>query len=312
MIRTLAAAFLLALAAMACAGDVVATVGNVPIGRREVETTAKIFALQRDSVLLNSPEQQTLFREHVIHELIDQYLLSAAASSAGVTVRAEDVEEYIEAHKGRYTDDSFHTMLAGRGIDEATWRLQRERQLLVERYIAEVIAPAITITDHDIATYYQNHEKEFRASDAIQVRHILVTDRATAERLRERLHAGENFAQLAVEFSIAPEAERGGDVGWIQRGQYPQVFEDTCFQLPVGAMSDVVQSQYGFHLFKVLARRRATTLPLTAVKEDIAARLREDATAEAFAEHMATLRSATAIAIRDEALARVTLPLGAR
>lgn len=309
MRRRLCTAYIMiaALLGNACSGDVVAVVGKTPISRGEVEATAALFAMQRDPVLLSSREQQDAFTREVVETLIDQYLVQAAATAAGIRVTPEELTEYLDDHKGRYSDESFREMLAQRGIDESTWRTQRERQLRTERYIAEVIVPQFTVTDTAVANYYQAHREEFQTRDGVRARHILVADRATATTVRKRLLAGENFAQLATEFSIAPEAEQGGDLGWIERGHYPAVFEETCFRLPVGAMSDIVQSAYGFHLFKTLERRRATTRTLADATADITARLRHDASTEAFTATLATLRNATTLVIHDDAVERVVL-----
>lgn len=293
---------------MACTGDVVATVGKIVIARSEVSATAALLATQRDPVFLSSREQQAKFVREVVNTLIDQHLVQSAAHAAGIQITPDELHEYLDAHKGRYSEASFHEMLSQRGINEAAWRAQRERQLYFERYVTEVIAPALTVTETAIATYYQVHRAEFQIRDAVRARQILVADRTTADAVRKRLLNGENFAQLAVEFSIAPEAEQGGDVGWIERGQYPAVFEATCFRLPVGAMSEVVQSPYGFHLFKVLERRRAAVRLLAEVATEIRERLQREASAEALTAQLAALRKATTIVIHDDAIDRVVVP----
>ena len=298
--------------ASACSGDVVALVGKQAISRSELEATATILALQRDPVLLSSREQQAALKREVLNALIDQYLVTNAATAAHIHLTDQELTEYLDAHKGRYSDDSFRDMLTQKGIDADTWRTQRERQLITERYMATVIEPTITVTDAAIAQYYKDHANEFHSNEAIRMRQILVADRNTATTVRKRVLNGENFAQLAVEYSIAPEAERGGDLGWIEHGQYPAVFEETGFRLPVGAMSDVVQSPYGYHLFKVLERRHGAPRALPEVKHEIAAQLRQAAITQAFATQLTTLRNTATIVIRHEALQRALVSRAAQ
>ena len=77
-----------------------------------------------------------------------------------------------------------------------------------------------------------------------------------AEEILKRLKAGEDFGKVAREVSIGPEAARGGDLGFFERGMMPEAIDRMVFSLPVGKMSGVVQSPYGFHIFKVLGQAR--------------------------------------------------------
>ncbi len=85
--------------------------------------------------------------------------------------------------------------------------------------------------------------------------HILVKDRAQAQLLVQRLKQGASFEAMAREFSTCPSKNRGGDLGWFGPGQMVKPFEDAVRKLGAGSISDVVSTQFGYHVIKVTAKR---------------------------------------------------------
>ncbi|HRY73289.1 MAG TPA: peptidyl-prolyl cis-trans isomerase [Spirochaetia bacterium] len=90
---------------------------------------------------------------------------------------------------------------------------------------------------------------EMRAS------HILVSDRALAQQLLVKIKQGANFESLAREYSTCPSKSSGGDLGWFGPGKMVPAFESACKSLGVGSVSDVVSTQFGFHIVKLTGRR---------------------------------------------------------
>ncbi len=90
---------------------------------------------------------------------------------------------------------------------------------------------------------------EWRAS------HILVRDRALAQDLLKRIKQGANFESMAREPSTCPSKSSGGDLGWFGPGKMVASFESACKGLGIGSISDVVQTQFGYHLIKLTGRR---------------------------------------------------------
>jgi len=82
----------------------------------------------------------------------------------------------------------------------------------------------------------------------IKASHILVKDLNQANQLKEAVQAGANFAELALAHSACPSKQNGGDLGFFSRGAMVKTFEEAAFGLEVGQLSDVVYTQFGFHL----------------------------------------------------------------
>ena len=89
----------------------------------------------------------------------------------------------------------------------------------------------------------------------LKASHILVKDRALAQELLRRIRTGANFESLAREHSTCPSRSSGGDLGWFGPGKMVPTFESACKSLGVGSISDVVQTQFGYHLIKLTGRR---------------------------------------------------------
>jgi peptidyl-prolyl cis-trans isomerase C len=85
--------------------------------------------------------------------------------------------------------------------------------------------------------------------------HILIKDRALAQELLKRIKQGANFESLAREYSTCPSKSSGGDLGWFGPGKMVAPFESACKGLGVGSISDVVQTQFGYHIIKLTGRR---------------------------------------------------------
>lgn len=95
------------------------------------------------------------------------------------------------------------------------------------------------------------------AADYKEVRaaHILVDTKSQANAVKYRIEGGEDFAKVAKQFSKCPSGQRGGDLGYFGRGQMVQEFETAAFNLPAGQLSDPVQTDFGWHIIKVIDKK---------------------------------------------------------
>jgi parvulin-like peptidyl-prolyl isomerase len=129
-----------------------------------------------------------------------------------------------------------------------------------------------------VEAWYAAHRDEFRRPERVRLRQILVETRQQAESLRARILAGADFAAVAAAASEDPDVgATAGFQGELYRGDLPPAFADLIFELEPGQVSEVVEAEYGFHLFEVSERLPAETLPLEAVRDDVERRLLQEA-----------------------------------
>lgn len=142
---------------------------------------------------------------------------------------------------------------------------------IIHQYLAERVYPKAVVAESEINSYYKANPNQFKERDRVVVRHILLGNEDEAKKVRLKLTPG-NFADIARETSLAPEATEGGLLGPYARGEYPSIF-DIAFSMRNGEISTVLKSNYGFHIIMVTKKLPKTTLTLGEAKGRIAKQL---------------------------------------
>jgi len=164
-----------------------------------------------------------------------------------------------------------------------TYRIGERRKVRYLLLDAQAIRNNITVPEQDIQRAYRQNIEQYSQSEQVRVSHILLNTegkdeavvRAKAEDLLKQIKAGADFATLAKANSQDPaSASKGGDLDFFGRGRMVPEFEAVAFTLPVGQLSDVVRTQYGFHIMKVTDKKAAEVQPLDAVRPQIAEQLK--------------------------------------
>jgi len=138
------------------------------------------------------------------------------------------------------------------------------------------------VSDADVLAYYNQHKDQYQVKDQVKVKHILIAvqpgsdakadaaAKAKAEDLLKQLKGGANFGDLAQKNSDDPGSKtQGGELGWLDRGKTVPEFDKAAFSLPVGQLSDVVKTQFGYHILQVEDKKTAHLRPLDEVKGEI-------------------------------------------
>ncbi len=142
------------------------------------------------------------------------------------------------------------------------------------------IAATVEVTEEELRAAYEQERERFETAEQRRARHILIevpegqedAARTAAEAVLARLKAGEDFAAVAAEVSAdAGTKTQGGDLGWISRGMLVGPFEDALFALEVGGISDVVRTEFGFHVIRLEEVRAGELQPFEAVRDELAA-----------------------------------------
>jgi parvulin-like peptidyl-prolyl isomerase len=175
-------------------------------------------------------------RRQVLEQMIDQELIRQAAAEI-----ESKIQDIVEQSGGQ---EQFQQSLQ----DTAT-SYDDFRQMLLDQLLSEVVFSAVTASIPSVA-------------EQVHARHILCSTREKAEEVLARFQAGEEFAFLAREYSEdVSSRERGGDMGFLPRGITPPEIEDAAFSLEVGGISEIIESQFGFHIVQVLEREEREIAP---------------------------------------------------
>lgn len=207
-------------------------------------------------------------KNSVVHDFIVRTLTEEWASKNEIFVRKEDLDAEIEKTRKSYPDDAaFRQSLALEGLSFEEWS-ERLKAMILERLVIEKLRGSIApISDEDVQKYYASHKAQFSQPAQSKLRQIVTDTEDSAKRIVDELRKKRSFAELAQKFSKTPEAEKGGELGWVERGTL-EVF-DQAMRLGVGQRSNILRSPYGFHIIEVTARRPAKNLTLPEVEKQI-------------------------------------------
>nr|WP_277817250.1 peptidylprolyl isomerase [Koleobacter methoxysyntrophicus] len=146
------------------------------------------------------------------------------------------------------------------------------------------ITKDITVNDVEVKEYYDNNPDEFKEyPDEVKARHILVNTEEEAKEILKKLKEGADFAELAKEYSKdTGSKEEGGDLGYFNRGIMVPEFDKAVFEMEVGQISDIVKTQFGYHIIKLEDKKISPIIKFDEIKETLHGQLLEEKKYETF------------------------------
>lgn len=238
-------------------------------------------------------EAEMQLREWARENVIERILLRQTALADPEPVPAEVVEQGLEASRS----DAGGLVGCGTRNSDEEIRQQVEIEYRLQRLLSRVHATVKAPAEKEIAAYYKKNREQFRTPELCWARHIVrnvdehhdeESARATIEEALGELKAGVAFEEIADKHSDC--AGNGGDLGWFPRGEMVEEFEEAVFQLPVGGMSEVFRSPFGFHIAKVYGRKPPGVRPLADVRDDIVNVLTQEKKQKALEDYLDALR----------------------
>jgi parvulin-like peptidyl-prolyl isomerase len=276
---------------------VVATVNGESISQGEFEKAlATELGLVKREAPLDTDEMNRL-KEAVLDNLVRERLMLQRARELSLTVPEEKVNARIEEIRKDYNHNRFDEMFKSGQVDFLEWKNALRERILLENLVAREVNEKILVTDREARTHFNANRRAYLTKRRAHIAQIVLPDRERAEAVLKRLKAGEDFGKVARQVSISPEAARGGDLGFFERGVMPEAIDREVSSLSVGKLSQVVQSPYGFHIFKVLEREKSGGRKFSDVKERVIVELRKQKESEAYKGWIDELKSKAAIRI---------------
>lgn len=217
----------------------------------------------------------------VLDTLITNKIVELEAKKENITVSDEDIQaEYDELVESYGGEDAINEVLEANGLTEDAVK----ENIRIYQLTKNVVAASIEITDEEVEQYFENNKEKYGQEEQIIASHILLEDEATAKEVLAKVQAGEDFAELAKEYSTdTATKEDGGDLGYISRNQMDEAFEEAAFALEKDAVSEIVQTSEGYHIIKVTNKVPAEEAVFEDVKEEVYADLLESRVSEEYA-----------------------------
>jgi parvulin-like peptidyl-prolyl isomerase len=283
--------------------EILATVDD-----REVILYSEILAEVRPAIEVMQAQVPANQLEREIDKLVNETIDSAIenrlllrqAVLAGLQVNEEAMEERIDGLESSFPDWT-----------RSELRTHVRRQALA-RQMARIkmmqFENNAVVSESEVAQYYQDHQGEspFTHLERLRVRQIFMAGhgkseverrriRAQLAEIRDEIEMGGDFVRLAQAFSEAVGAKQGGIIGWVSQGDLVPDLEETIFALEVGKVSEVIETQGGFHVVRVETREPAGVKPLEEARADIEPILRRQVAEERYRKWMADLRKRSRI-----------------
>ena len=219
-----------------------------------------------------------------LEQFITEKLLEAEVRESGIKVSDQDVEHYIEEVKknNKLSESDLKAALQREGLTLESYRKTVKIELEKNELVRRQVSSKVSVTEGDVERYYQLNSKKYRTGDRAKIRHILLslsrqaapeveqTTLAKANQIYGRIRSGEDFAQLAAEFSEGAGRSDGGAVGWVDRGTLISGLDEVAFEkLAVGQVSEPFRTNMGYHIVKLEAREIGEVPPLSAIESKI-------------------------------------------
>jgi peptidyl-prolyl cis-trans isomerase C len=245
----------------------------------------------------SAPGMLETARRRALDQLIERLVLLRAARQANIAVSADEVDRELMHLRLDFAPERFDEMMSQSGQSLADLKKSTEARLTIQKLLREQVYSRVGVTEEEIRAYYEGHLADFHQPDEVRASQIVVRTAEQARFIERQIRSGKNFGQIAETYSLSPDAKRGGDLGYFPRGQMPRQFDQVIFKLKVNQVSGVVRSDYGFHLFKLLARRPARQKTLAEVKGQIEQKLASEKREQAQAEYVKMLKDKAAIRV---------------
>lgn len=208
-------------------------------------------------------------REMVLESMTSSEVIYQQAEKEKVAPTDKEVQEQIDSFNQNIKDDEdYKKELKRMGIDDKFLKYQFARDI-ANQNLKTHYEDNTKVSESDMKKYYEDNKDDFYV-DTVTASHILIKTqddngkelsdeekskaKKTAEEVLAKIKAGEDFAKLAKEYSQDSSASNGGELGTFGRGQMVQEFEDASFSMKAGEVSDIVKTQYGYHIIKVTER----------------------------------------------------------
>jgi parvulin-like peptidyl-prolyl isomerase len=310
VVVVVAVLFLTGVIGSGISGDVAAKVNSQKITIKQLDAEIAKIKLQNPQIFdaANGGMDEDLVRKQLLDELINRVLIQEAAEKEGVKASDEDVQTQIDSIKAGYPDDAgFEDALKSAGYTLDSLKEQIKYDLYAQGLISAKV-PDDSVTAEEIQKYYDENKANYVDAAGKKASHILFAaeDKKKAQSvladLKKSTDLEKDFAEAAKKYSTdTASATNGGDLGWPTQA-YVEDFQKALDKLDVNEMSDLVKTEYGYHIILATDERKESTKPFDEVKDQIKETLLNEKRNTEYTTLLETLKKEAKITILDPAI----------
>jgi peptidyl-prolyl cis-trans isomerase C len=291
---------------------VVARVNGSEINRKELDAAVRALAMQMGRRGRPVPTGSTAqLQRDVLDELIGRELLLEEGSKHPAADVEQKTQAQIELVKKQFGgDEQFKSTLAESGITPEEYAKRVRDNVIIQETIQQLVDKQAKITPEEMRSFYDKNPDQFKQPETARASHILIhvpadasdevkkEKRAQIEAARSLVKGGEKFADVAKKVSEDPgSAPNGGDLGFFPRGAMVPEFDAAAFSMKTNTISDVITTQFGYHVLFVTDRKPARIVPFDEVKDELGQFLKQRKGNETTRDHVAELRKVAKVEV---------------
>jgi peptidyl-prolyl cis-trans isomerase C len=289
------------------ADSAVARVNGVVISAVELKRASKVMTSGQRGAPLAADQQKELEKQ-ALTQLVSAELLYQAGQKLEVKDLDKQIADKMAQGKARFPNaQEFIKAMSEMEMEEKDLLDYTRRDLIISNFIEKTILPKVVVSEEDSKKFYDQNPDKFTRPESIKASHILLgidqkagadekkAAREKAEKLRKELAGGADFAALAKTSSTCPSSQQGGDLGFFGKGQMVPAFETAAFALKPGEISDVVETQFGYHIIKLTEKKSAEKVDFKEAKPRIEDYLKNQKMGAAVNDYVTEARKAAKI-----------------
>ena len=262
--------------------DVLARVNGQPVTKADFDRLIKNMEMSAGQPV-PAERRDEIYRK-ALDQLITYTALSQEVKARDLSIPDAEVDANLAGMRKQFpTEEEFQKALAARGMTPDRLRADAKIDMAINKLMEGEVASLPEATDAQVREFYDKNPDKFKQDETVRASHILIpvdakaddaarkAARAKADAIARKAKGGEDFAQLARENSSDGSAANGGDLGPMRRGQTVANFDKALFAMQPGQISDVVDTEFGFHIIKVTEKTPPSTVPF----EQVSPRIRD-------------------------------------
>ncbi len=261
--------------------DVLAKVNGESITKADLEKAVQTVEAQNGAAV--PPDQRDRVYRGVLEQLVSFRLLIQETKVRNISVLDTELDARMAQIRSQFpSEEAFKQTLAQQKMSPEQLRADARTEMLVTKMLQAEIESNVAVTPAQVQDFYEKNPDRFKQGERVRASHILLrlpeqADEAAKAAVKvkatdvlKQVRAGKDFAALAKQYSEDPgSAPGGGDLNYFQKGQMVGPFDAAVFAMKVGDVSDLVETQFGFHIIKLTDKQTERAVPLDEVRSQI-------------------------------------------
>ncbi len=255
-----------------------------------------------------APSGRKQIRKELLETLINRELMYQESLKKGYVIQPAELDSEFELIKERFAGQKgFQQALTDMNISEKDFKEQVKRGLSIQKLLETELYDKLEVTEEESRSFYDNNPNFFQKPEQVRASHILInvaedddeekkaTARQRIEEVREKIEAGDDFANLARTYSEGPSRTQGGDLGYFDRRKMVKPFSDAAFRLKPGETSPIVKTRFGYHIIKVVDRKPEIKLAYENIKPKLFESLKKKKMQDAIGLYINEIKNSASI-----------------